>query len=204
MHGKLRRYAAMTLRTGAPIITCPGKGGRQGDPKMLTIRPGDQRGSTRLDWLDSKHSFSFGDYRDPAHMGFRTLRVINEDRVAPGAGFAKHGHRDMEIVTYVLEGALEHKDSLGTGAVIRPGEVQRMTAGTGILHSEFDHSQADPVHFPQIWIVPDTLGLAPGYEQRAFPLGERRGQLRLVASRDGREGSVLVHQDADLYATELA
>ena len=170
---------------------------------MLTVRPAEQRGSTRLDWLDSKHSFSFGDYRDPAHMGFRALRVINEDRVAPGAGFARHGHRDMEIVTYVLDGALEHKDSLGTGAVIRPGEVQRMTAGTGILHSEFDHSKADPVHFLQIWIVPDTLGLAPGYEQRAFPLGERRGRLRLVASRDGRNDSVTVHQDADLYATEL-
>jgi redox-sensitive bicupin YhaK (pirin superfamily) len=170
---------------------------------MLTVRPAQERGSTRLDWLDSKHSFSFGDYRDPAHMGFRALRVINEDRVAPGAGFAKHGHRDMEILTYVLEGALEHKDSLGTGTVIRPGEVQRMSAGTGILHSEFDHSQTEPVHFLQIWIVPGTSGLAPGYEQRAFPLVERRGKLRLVASRDGADGSVVVHQDIALYVTSL-
>ncbi len=170
---------------------------------MLTVRPAEQRGATRLDWLDSKHSFSFGDYRDPANMGFRALRVINEDRVAPGAGFARHGHRDMEIVTYVLEGALEHKDSLGTGAVIRPGEVQRMSAGTGILHSEYDHSQSEPVHFLQIWIVPDTPGLKPGYEQRAFPLDERRGRLRLVASRDGADGSVIVHQDVALYATSL-
>ena len=170
---------------------------------MITIRPRDQRGRAQAGWLDSHHSFSFGHYYDPAHMGFRALRVINEDRVIPGAGFPTHGHQDMEIISYVLDGALAHKDSTGTAAVIRPGEVQRMSAGTGIRHSEFNASQQDPVHFLQIWIVPERAGLAPGYEQRAFGDAEKRGRLRLVASRDGREGSVTVHQDVDLYAALL-
>lgn len=171
---------------------------------MIAVRRGEERGRAEFDWLDSRHSFSFGHYHDPAHMGFRSLRVINEDRVAPGGGFAKHGHADMEIISYVLAGALEHRDSLGTGAVIRPGEVQRMTAGTGILHSEFNASKIEPVHFLQIWILPERKGLAPGYEQRSYPAAERQNRLRLVAARDGRDGSVTVHQDVSLYAVLLA
>lgn len=170
---------------------------------MISIRPADQRGSVKLGWLDSRHSFSFGDYYDPKHMGFGPLRVINEDRVQPGTGFATHGHRDMEIVSYVLEGALEHEDSLGTGSVVRPGEVQRMSAGTGIRHSEFNPSQVEPLHFLQIWLLPGETGLPPSYEQKTFADDDKRGRLRLVASRDGRDGSVLIHQDADLYATRL-
>jgi redox-sensitive bicupin YhaK (pirin superfamily) len=170
---------------------------------MITIRPRDQRGTARIGWLDSKHTFSFGHYYDPVQMGFRALRVINEDRVIPGAGFPTHGHRDMEIISYVLEGALAHKDSTGTAETIRPGEVQRMTAGTGVRHSEFNASDKEPVHFLQIWILPEKEGLAPGYEQRAFGDAEKRGKLRLVASRDGRGGSVTVHQDLALYATVL-
>ena len=171
---------------------------------MIAVRRGEERGRAEFGWLDSRHSFSFGHYYDPAHMGFRSLRVINEDRVEPGGGFAKHGHADMEIISYVLAGALEHRDSLGTGAVIRPGEVQRMTAGTGITHSEFNASKSEPVHFLQIWILPDRQGLAPGYEQRAFPVAERQGRLRLVAAPDGRAGSVTVHQDVSLYTALLA
>ncbi len=171
---------------------------------MITFRDRLTRGTTRTGWLDSRHSFSFGDYRDPAHMGFRSLRVINEDRVVPGAGFPPHGHSDMDILSYVLEGALEHKDSLGNGTVIRPGELQRMSAGTGIRHSEFNPSRTESVHFLQIWIIPDRRGLAPGYEQRAFPESERRARLRLVASPDGRDGSVTVHQDASVYLANLA
>jgi quercetin 2,3-dioxygenase len=167
---------------------------------MITIRPGDERGVASFGWLDSRHSFSFGHYYDPNHMGFGVLRVINEDRVKPGAGFETHGHRDMEIISYVLTGALEHKDSLGTGSVIRPGEVQRMTAGTGIRHSEYNPSKTDPVHFLQIWILPEREDLAPGYEQKTIPGADRRGRLRLIGSRDGREGSVTIHQDVDLYA----
>jgi redox-sensitive bicupin YhaK (pirin superfamily) len=170
---------------------------------MITIRPRDLRGSAKIGWLDSKHTFSFGHYYDPSQMGFRDLRVINEDRVIPGAGFPTHGHRDMEIISYVLDGALEHKDSTGTSAVIKPGEVQRMTAGKGVRHSEYNASKTDPVHFLQIWIEPEANGLEPGYEQRAYPEAEKRGKLRLVASRDGRDGSVTVHQDVDLYATVL-
>lgn len=171
---------------------------------MITIRPSEARGRADFGWLDSRHSFSFGEYYDPSHMGFRDLRVINEDRVAAKGGFPPHSHRDMEIISYVLDGALEHKDSLGTGAVIRPGEVQRMSAGTGITHSEYNASQEAPVHFLQIWIMPEKRGIQPGYEQRAYPAAERQGRLKLVASRDGRDGSVTVHQDMALYAGLLA
>lgn len=170
----------------------------------LTVRKSDERGRANFGWLDSKHTFSFGNYFDSAHMGFGPLRVINDDRVAPGGGFPSHPHSDMEIVTYVLEGALEHKDSLGTGSVVRPGDVQRMSAGSGIRHSEFNASRSEPVHFLQIWIVPERKGLPPGYEQKVFPDAEKRGTLRLVGSRDGREGSLTIHQDVDLYATLLA
>jgi hypothetical protein len=170
---------------------------------MIVVRRAGERGVTRIDWLDSRHTFSFGDYHDPRHMGFGPLRVINEDRVRPGAGFPTHGHRDMEILSYVLEGALEHKDSLGTGSVIRPGEVQIMSAGTGIRHSEFNPSRTEPVHFLQIWVLPDRQGLAPRYDQRAIPAAERRARLRLVGSRDGRDGSVLIHQNAEIYAAVL-
>jgi redox-sensitive bicupin YhaK (pirin superfamily) len=171
---------------------------------MLTKRRAEDRGTANFGWLDSRHSFSFGDYYDPEHMGFGPLRVINEDRVRGGAGFPTHGHRDMEIVTYVLEGSLEHKDSTGTGSVIRPGDVQRMSAGTGIRHSEFNASRQEPVHFLQIWVIPEREGLAPGYEEKTFPEAERRSGLRLIGSRDGREGSVTIHQDVDLYAAILS
>lgn len=171
---------------------------------MLTVRHAADRGVARFGWLDSRHSFSFGDYHDPDHMGFGPLRVINEDRVNPRAGFPTHGHRDMEIVTYVIEGALEHKDSTGTGSVIRPGDVQRMSAGSGIRHSEYNASAADPVHLLQIWIIPDREGLTPGYEQKNFPEDARRGGLRLIGSRDGRDGSVTIHRDVDLYASVMA
>ena len=170
---------------------------------MQYFRPSEERGRTNSGWLDSRHSFSFGRYYDPGHTGFGALRVINEDRVSPGAGFDTHGHKDMEIVSYVLAGALEHKDSVGSGSVIRPGEVQRMTAGGGIRHSEFNHSKTDPVHFLQIWITPEREGLEPGYEQKAFTKADRRGKLCLLGSREGREGSVTIHQDVDLYTSLL-
>ena len=166
---------------------------------MPIVRKATERGHVNVDWLNSYHTFSFGSYHDPDWMGFQTLRVINDDVIAPASGFGTHGHRDMEIVTYVLAGALEHKDSLGTGAVIYPGEVQRMTAGTGITHSEFNHSADEAVHLLQIWIIPDTVGLTPSYEQKNFPAAEKQGKLRLVASRNGRDGSVTIHQDADMY-----
>ena len=171
---------------------------------MITFRDRGTRGQTRTGWLDSKHSFSFGDYHDPAQLGFRSLRVINEDRVIPGAGFPRHGHRDMDIISYVLEGALAHKDSIGNGTVITPGEIQRMSAGTGIEHSEFNASPSEPVHFLQIWIIPNRRGIAPSYEQKPVPLAERRGKLRLVAAPDRQDGAVTLHQDARVYIANLA
>lgn len=171
---------------------------------MITFRDRGLRGASRTGWLESRHTFSFGDYRDPEHMGFRSLRVLNEDRVIPGAGFPTHGHRDMDIISYVLEGTLEHQDSLGNGARIRPGDVQRMSAGRGITHSEFNPSQTEPLHFLQIWIIPDRTGLPPDYEQKEFPVAERRGKLRLVAGPDGADGAVTLHQDARLFVANLA
>ncbi len=170
---------------------------------MIRVRRSGERGLAHHGWLESRHTFSFAEYHDPRHMGFRSLRVINEDRVQPGRGFGTHSHRDMEIVTYVLAGALEHKDSLGTSSVIRPGEVQRMSAGTGVSHSEYNASADARVHFLQIWILPQRTGLAPSYEQRAFAPAERLGRLQLVGSSDGRDGSVVVHQDASLYLADL-
>lgn len=167
------------------------------------IHDRNARGRSQTGWLDSYHTFSFSSFHDPNRMGFRSLRVINDDRIAPGAGFPTHAHRDMEILTYVLSGAVEHKDSLGTGSVIRPGDVQIMSAGTGIKHSEFNHSQTEPLHLLQIWILADENGLAPRYDQKAFSLDEKRGKLRLVASKDGRDGAVIIHQDVDLYASVL-
>ncbi len=170
---------------------------------MITVRKSAERGTTQIDWLDSRHTFSFGDYYDSRWMGFGPLRVINEDFVEPGMGFGMHPHRDMEIITYIVKGALEHKDSLGTGSVIRPGDVQRMTAGRGIRHSEFNPSATERVHLLQIWIEPSERGLQPSYEQKTIPDGERHNRLRLIASPDGRDGSVTIHQDADVYAALL-
>jgi redox-sensitive bicupin YhaK (pirin superfamily) len=170
---------------------------------MIAVRKAEDRGRSQITWLDSHHTFSFSDYYDPRHMGFRSLRVINDDTVAPGGGFGKHGHRDMEIVTYVLEGALEHSDSLGTGSVIRPGDVQKMSAGSGILHSEFNHSKTEPVHFLQIWLMPDRNGIAPRYEQLHFPREAKLGKLLLVASNEQRDGLIHLQQDAQLYVTML-
>ena len=167
---------------------------------MLTVRKSQDRGYADHGWLQSFHSFSFAGYHDPRHMGFGNLRVINEDRIAPGTGFGTHGHRDMEIISYVLSGELAHKDSIGNVVTIPPGEVQRMSAGTGVMQSEFNHAQGQTTHFLQIWIVPDRRGVAPGYEQRAFAEAEKRGRLRLVASPDGAQGSVIIHADARLYA----
>ncbi len=170
---------------------------------MIAIREANDRGRASFGWLDSRHTFSFGHYYDPEFMGHGPLRVINEDKVKPGQGFGTHGHSDMEIISYVLDGALEHKDSLGTGSIIRPGDVQRMSAGTGVRHSEYNASDTDPVHFLQIWILPEKDGAEPGYEQKAFSDEEKQGRLRLVGSRDGRDGSVTIHQDVNLYAALL-
>ena len=167
---------------------------------MIKVRPSATRGKTDIGWLDSKHTFSFSDYYDPEYSGFGSLLVINDDRVAPAKGFGTHPHKDMEIISYVLEGELQHKDSMGTGSSIRRGDVQRMSAGTGVLHSEFNASPSKAVHFLQIWITPETRGLPPSYEQKAFDDQEKRGKLRLVGSRDGRQGSVTVHQDVSIYA----
>jgi redox-sensitive bicupin YhaK (pirin superfamily) len=171
---------------------------------MITLRPSHERGGGDYGWLKTRYTFSFNQYSDPNWMGFRSLRVINEDWVAPSGGFPTHPHRDMEIVTYVLSGKLAHQDSLGTGSVILPGDGQRMSAGRGIRHSEMNPSSTEPVHLLQIWILPDKLGHEPGYEQRSFPDSEKRGKLRLIASRDGAEGSVKIHQDAKLFVTLLA
>ena len=170
---------------------------------MLAIRTSDERGRANHGWLNSRHTFSFGHYYDPQFMGFGPLRVINEDRVTPGQGFSTHRHENMEIISYVLDGALEHKDSMGTGSIIRPGDVQRMTAGTGVSHSEYNASRTDPVHFLQIWILPERDGLEPGYEQIAIPDEEKRGKLRLIGSRDGGNGAITIHQDVNLYASLL-
>lgn len=170
---------------------------------MLAMRHSEDRGRSHHGWLDSQHTFSFASYYDRAHMGVSHLRVINEDRVVPAAGFPTHSHNDMEIISYVLEGALEHRDSMGNRSVIRPGEVQRMSAGTGVTHSEFNASKTEPVHFLQIWILPNRIGIKPSYEQKMFTDEEKRGKLRLVASPDGRQGSVTIHQDASLYVTLL-
>lgn len=171
---------------------------------MIVIRDRHTRGHTQTGWLDSRHTFSFGSYLDPRHMGFGALRVINDDRVAPGAGFAQHSHADMEIISYVIEGALEHKDSLGNGSVIIPGDVQRMSAGTGVTHSEYNPSDREAVRFLQIWIIPEAKGIAPSYEQKHFPVEERQGRLRLIGNRRGSDGAVTVHQDVTIYSTEIA
>lgn len=167
---------------------------------MITIRKSQDRGKSELDWLDSRHTFSFADYYDPRQMGFESLRVINDDRIAAGGGFPPHPHRDMEIVTYVIEGALAHRDSMGNGSTIRRGDVQRMSAGAGVTHSEFNASQAEPVHLLQIWLLPDRRGYSPSYEQKHFADEDKRGRMRVVASPDGRDGSVSIHQDAVMYA----
>lgn len=167
---------------------------------MISVRKASDRGLTNIDWLKSRHTFSFGEYYDPKEQGFSDLRVINEDWVAPGAGFPTHSHRDMEIITYVVGGAVQHKDSMGNGSIIRPGDVQRMSAGTGVTHSEYNPSKAEELHLLQIWILPDRRGHQPGYEQKAIGDAEKRGRLRLIASPDGRDGSVSIHQDARLYA----
>ncbi len=171
---------------------------------MQTIRPSGERGRANFGWLDSRHSFSFGQYFDRAHLGFGPLRVINEDKVAPGAGFGTHGHANMEILSIVLDGALEHKDSTGNAEVIRPGDVQRMSAGTGVQHSEYNASNEEPVHFLQIWIIPEEEGIAPSYEQKTIPAGDRQGKLKLLGSRDARDGSIRIHRDVDLYGSVLS
>jgi redox-sensitive bicupin YhaK (pirin superfamily) len=171
---------------------------------MITRRPASERGKSDFGWLDSRHTFSFGGYYDPEHMGFGALRVVNDDRVIGGAGFGRHPHRDMEIFSYVLDGALAHEDSLGTGSTIGPGEVQKMSAGTGIVHSEFNPSETEPTRFLQVWIIPERTGLHPSYEQKAFGDADKRGRLKLIGSRDGRDGSIVIRQDVSVFAGILA
>lgn len=170
---------------------------------MIAVRNSNERGAVNMGWLDAKHSFSFGSYYDPEHMGFGSLRVINEDRIAPSQGFGMHGHKDMEIVTYIIDGALEHKDNMGNGSVIRRGDVQRMTAGQGVMHSEFNHLANAQTHLLQIWILPEKSGLAPGYEDKSFTDADKRNQLRLIAARDARDNSLHINQDINLYASVL-
>ncbi|MEO7678303.1 MAG: pirin family protein [Verrucomicrobiota bacterium] len=170
---------------------------------MIKVRKSEERGHVKLDWLDSRHTFSFGEYYDPQHMAFRALRVINEDYVAGGTGFGAHPHRDMEIVTYVLDGVLEHKDNMGNGSLIHPGEVQRMSAGSGIVHSEFNHSKTDKVHLLQIWLMPERKGIAPGYEQKTISIEQKHNQLCVLASLGSRDGSVKIHQDVELFTSVL-
>jgi len=170
---------------------------------MISIRKAGDRGTADLGWLDSKHTFSFGQYYDPAQLGLESLRVLNDDRIAPGGGFATHPHENMEIISYVLDGALDHKDNMGNGSTILPGDVQRMSAGTGVTHSEFNHSKEEGAHFLQIWFLPNADGLEPGYEQKNFSAAEKKGQLKLVSSRDGRNGSLSLNQDVDMYVTIL-
>src|SRR5262249_12204464 len=183
-------------RQPAPAHACE-------EVQMITLRPAEDRGHANHGWLDSRHTFSFADYHDERHMGFRALRVINEDRVEPGRGFGTHAHQDMEIISYVLEGALQHRDSMGNRSILRPDQGQGMSAGRGVTHSEFNASKAERLHFLQIWILPNARGLPPSYEQRLFPAAERRGRLRLLASADGRDGAVTIHQDVDLYGAVL-
>jgi redox-sensitive bicupin YhaK (pirin superfamily) len=185
------------------VFSFKSESSRKGVRPVIALRKAEQRFHTKIDWLDSWHTFSFGEHYDPRQLGFRALRVINEDRVKPGLGFGTHGHRDMEILSYVVEGALQHRDSMGTGSVIRPGDLQRMSAGTGVMHSENNPSPNEPVHFLQIWIAPEAQGLPPSYEQRTFPLEDRRGGLKLVASRNPRDQAIKLHQDVDLYASVL-
>lgn len=195
-----RRDALTLLCAAMPTAALACEAERGPRPSMMTIRHAADRGRAQRGWLDSRHTFSFADYHDLEHMGFRSLRVINEDRVAPAQGFGMHPHRDMEIISYVLEGGLEHKDSMGTGSIIRPGDVQRMSAGTGVRHSEYNASRGDPVHFLQIWIMPAERGIQPSYEQRSFTQADKQGRLRVVASPDGRDGSVTIRSDAVLRA----